>query len=354
MAGTNLIYPKFKQPHLTRETAGGTSLSSSAAMCLCVPYSLPFHRHYTATKKICNISSSQNTFTKSHNNFFRYHRLVSANTSPYLPFCHVCAIDTHQRKCPTKNGFNASRSLRAKASANALVVQQDDIVNKICKAIEEDQWECLQENFMNSMAQDLNPDAVVKVLNIQTDAQNALRFFQWADKQEGYEHNTNAYFTMIEILGRAKMFTELQFLLQKMQTQGCEITRSMLHSLVMSYGRSGRLKESLEAFNSMKEMGYEPGLIDTAYNSVLVALVKNKKLDMAENLFFQMVHSGVSCNILTYTSMIECFFLKEKVRDAMKLLYDMIQNKDVPDVVTYTTVISALCKRKMIDRKSVV
>lgn len=135
----------------------------------------------------------------------------NTSSASFLHFSNLGMIDRTRMKNLRRNNLNSSRRewrMRPEVSADA-TVQHKDLVGRICKIIHLEDWEDTEE-FMKSIAKDLKPDVVLEVLNRQTDALKALRFFQWMEKQNVYEHHTDAYSTVIEILGKAKMFSEIQ------------------------------------------------------------------------------------------------------------------------------------------------
>jgi len=198
------------------------------------------------------------------------------SSSSFLHFSNLGMIDRTSVKYLRRNNLNPSRRgwrMRPEVSAEA-TVQQEDLVGRICKTNNLEHWEDTEE-FMKSIAKDLKPDVVLEVLNQQTDAQKALRFFQWMEKQNGYEHHTDAYSTVIEILGKAKMFSEIQALLQQMRSSGCEISVTILNSLIQLYGLDST-KGALEVFDFIKIEGHMPPV--SSYNAILSVLVNNKKI----------------------------------------------------------------------------
>ncbi|GLJ37651.1 hypothetical protein SUGI_0764930 [Cryptomeria japonica] len=219
-----------------------------------------------------------------------------------------------------------------------------DLVDQISTSLHREHWEETSEiTKLRSMKKDLKADVVLEVLKLQTNAKKALEFFHWAGKLEEYEHHSDSYLSIIVILSSSNMLDAAQAIIEQMNNNGLQIDSGIFAVLMKCYGDLGKTREALDVFDSMKTKGYVPGT--NSYNTILVALVRAKELEMAESIYVEMLGYRVNMNTLTFTTMIHCLCLRNKLEEAKGMLENMLDQGSSPDVVTYTTLISSLCKR---------
>ncbi|XP_061359806.1 pentatricopeptide repeat-containing protein At1g52620 [Gastrolobium bilobum] len=181
------------------------------------------------------------------------------------------------------------------------------------------------------------------------DAELGLKFFDWASTRpfscslDGF-----AYSSLLKLLARFRVFSEIELVLENMKVQDLKPTHEALSTVIRAYGESGLVDRALQLFHTVREMhNCFPTVV--ASNSLLNGLVKNRKVDIARQLYDEMLETddGVGAVVDNYSTSIVVKGLCKlgKVEEGRRLIEDRWGKGCVPHVVFYNTIIDGFCKK---------
>ncbi|XP_017215359.2 pentatricopeptide repeat-containing protein At5g64320, mitochondrial-like isoform X1 [Daucus carota subsp. sativus] len=160
----------------------------------------------------------------------------------------------------------------------------------------------------------------------------------------GYTHTFNVYCTLINKPGAAGEFKLIDGLLLRMKDEGVFIQESLFISKMRHYGRAGLPGQSTRLLFDMRDV-FSCEYSFRSYNVVLDILVAGDCSAVAPNIFYEMLHKGISPTVFTFgVVMMKALCMVNEVDSACSLLRDMTKHGCVPNSVIYQTLIHALCK----------
>lgn len=174
----------------------------------------------------------------------------------------------------------------------------------------------------------------------------SYRFFRWAEKQQGYRHNVEAYDTMVDSLGKIKQYRLMWNLIDEMKRRGI-LTQETFSLIFRRYARAKKVKEAIDAFERMGKYGLSPDL--SALNSLLSAVSKNRAGKAAQEVFDQVKGKSFHPDIKTYSILLEGWANEPDLDKAEDIFEEMNRKGFQPDTVAYGIFMNALCKGGRVD-----
>ncbi|KAI9110200.1 hypothetical protein K1719_018642 [Acacia pycnantha] len=210
-----------------------------------------------------------------------------------------------------------------------------------------EEWEdSLETHFAESRI--LVSDVAHFVLDRINNPELGLKFFDWASRRP-YSCSLDgaAYSSLLKLLARFRLFSEIELVLKTMKVEYRKPTPEALSIIIWAYGNSGLADRAFELFHTMREIhNCYPSTV--ACNSLLQALVKHGKLDIARQLYDEMSErdEGEGTIVDNYSTSIVLKGLcnEGKVEEGRKLIGDRWGKDCVPNIVFYNTIIDGYCK----------
>ncbi|KAK2405173.1 pentatricopeptide repeat-containing protein, mitochondrial [Trifolium repens] len=195
---------------------------------------------------------------------------------------------------------------------------------------------------------EVSPELVVDVLNKLSNAGIlALSFFRWAEKQNGFKHNTEIFHALIEALGKIKQFKMIWNLVDDMKQRKL-LNGDTFTLIARRYVRARIIKEALKTFERMEKYGLKPQISD--FNKLIDVLCKSKfHVEKAQELFDKMTQWNLEPNLKSYTILLEGWSQQQNLLRVREVCREMRDEGFEPDVVTYGILINAYCKAKKYD-----
>ncbi|KAL2898408.1 hypothetical protein RDABS01_040190 [Bienertia sinuspersici] len=228
----------------------------------------------------------------------------------------------------------------------------------------------------------VNPDLVAEVLKVQDDPTICSKFFHWAGKQKGYQHNFVSYNAFAYCLNRLNRFRAADQLPELMHMQGRPPSEKQFEILIRMHADNNRGLRVYYVYEKMKKFEVKPRVF--LYNRIMDALVKTGHLDLAMSVYDDFKKDGLveetvtymimikglckggridemlelldrmrslsKPDIFAYTAMIRILVEEGNLDGCLKVWDEMERDKVVPDAMAYTTLISALCKGNRVDK----
>lgn len=200
------------------------------------------------------------------------------------------------------------------------------------------------QSFLRQFRGKLDGPLVSEVLRLVEDPELAVRFFIWAGRQIGYQHNNGTCELLLEILGSRKSSRVPENFLREVGEDDREVLGRLLNVLVLKCCRGGHWNEALEELGRLKDFGYRP--TRTTYNALIQVLLKAERLDSAFLVHLEMSRSGLFMDSLTMGSF--AFALCKEGRWVEAL--NIIEKEDfTPDTDLYTKMIQGLLEASLFE-----
>ncbi|XP_074304876.1 pentatricopeptide repeat-containing protein At4g20740 [Silene latifolia] len=228
----------------------------------------------------------------------------------------------------------------------------------------------------------VNPDLVAEVLKVQDDPVLCSKFFHWAGKQKGYQHNYMSYNAFTYALYRLNRFRAADQVPELMHMQGKQPSEKQFEILIRMHADNNRGLRVYYVYEKMKKFGVTPRVF--LYNRIMDALVKTGHLDLAlsvyddfrkggfveETMTYMILIKGLCksgkidemlellgqmrrlCkpDVFAYTAMIRVLVAEGNLDGCLRVWGEMRMDRVEPDAIAYTTLISALCKGNRVEK----
>ncbi|KAL8525596.1 hypothetical protein ACS0TY_015006 [Phlomoides rotata] len=164
----------------------------------------------------------------------------------------------------------------------------------------------------------------------------------------GYKHDYPSYASLIYKLARARMFEEIEPVLDFLQSHDIKCGEAMFIGLIRHYGKVQMVDKAVEIF---RQMGKSFNCVRTtqSFNTILNVLVDNGRISEATGLFTEGRKMRFRLNSVSYNIMIKMWLGNGNWEKARKVFDEMLEREVEPTVVTYNSQIGFLCKRGDVD-----
>ncbi|XP_042498193.1 pentatricopeptide repeat-containing protein At4g20740 [Macadamia integrifolia] len=193
----------------------------------------------------------------------------------------------------------------------------------------------------------VTPQLVAEVLKVQSDPRISSKFFHWAGKQKGYQHNFASYNAFAYCLNRTNQFRAADQLPELMNMQGKQPSEKQFEILIRMHSDAGRGLRVYYVYEKMKKFGVKPRVF--LYNRIMDALVKTDHLDLALSVYEDFKEDGLVEENVTYMILIKGLCKAGRADEVFELLGRMKGNLCKPDVFAYTAMIRVLVSEGNLD-----
>ncbi|XP_020233099.1 putative pentatricopeptide repeat-containing protein At5g65820 isoform X1 [Cajanus cajan] len=229
----------------------------------------------------------------------------------------------------------------------------------------------------------VRPGLTERVLNRCGDAGNlAYRFYAWASKQSGHQHDQDVYKAMIKVLGRMRQFGAVWALIEEMREENPHLISPQVFVILMRRFASARMvHKAIEVLDEMPKYGCEPDeyvfgcLLDALckngsvkeaaslfedmryrwkpdlkhFTSLLYGWCREGKLMEAKHVLVQMKDAGIEPDIVVFNNLLGGYAQAGKMGDAYDLLKEMKRKGCEPNATSYTVLIQSLCRHERLE-----
>lgn len=156
--------------------------------------------------------------------------------------------------------------------------------------------------------------------------------------------NVVTYTSLIQGFCKRGKWTEALGILDRMRAFGCFANHVTVFTLIESLCIEGRVEEAYKLVDKfVVEHGVSRG---DSYSSLVISLIRIKKLEEAEKLFKEMLDGEIKPDTLASSLLLKEFCLKDRVLDGFYLL-DAIENKGFLSSIDsdiYSILLVGLCR----------
>ncbi|CAI9118328.1 OLC1v1019887C1 [Oldenlandia corymbosa var. corymbosa] len=211
------------------------------------------------------------------------------------------------------------------------------------------------------------------ILKEQEGWERALEIFEWFRRKGCYEVNVIHYNIMLRILGKAKRWAEVEYVLEEMRRENIKPINSTYGTLIDVYSKGDRRKDAVSCLELMNAQGMEP---DEVTLGTIVQMYKkagefkkaeeffkmwssensldNGKGNLGRNAASSRSDSGapVCLSSITYNTMIDTYGKAGQVEEACQTFDQMLREGIVPTTVTFNTMIHVCGNNGQLDEVS--
>ncbi|XP_074274931.1 uncharacterized protein LOC141598978 [Silene latifolia] len=282
----------------------------------------------------------------------RHFRLITNPiSSSYSPLLHSLSHPINNQITKTSiSGINLLIYRNFHATKFTTEEQRDDKVindsHKVCKLLSNLPKDCNFDSVLGNCGVEVSPLLVLEALKkLSNSGVLALGFFNWAEKQKGFQYNTDCYNALIDSLGKSKQFRMIWILVKSMQSKGL-LTKCTIHLIIRRYARAKQVDYAVRTFDRMKQFGFMSDLSD--FNLLLDTLCKSGQVDSAQKVFDKMKNKRFTPDKNSYTVLLEGWGQQKNLQRLDEVCREMMDAGFEPDVVAYGSIINAYCKARKV------
>lgn len=175
--------------------------------------------------------------------------------------------------------------------------------------------------------------------------ERALELLDEMEKSQDCSPNAVTYTSLIQSFCKRGQWTQALDILDRMAAFGCHANHVTVFTFVESLCAEGRVEQ---AYGLIDKFVVEHGVsYGDCYSSLVISLIRIKKLEEAEKLFKELLAGDVRPDTLASSLLLKGLCMKERVLDGFYLL-EAIDNKGYlssidPDI--YSILLIDLCQR---------
>ncbi|GER55050.1 pentatricopeptide repeat (PPR) superfamily protein [Striga asiatica] len=243
---------------------------------------------------------------------------------------------------PTRSDSEPESDCENESSANDCAKLEVDRkeVDRVCQVIDETfAVDRNMEAVLDECQINLTHELVLAVLDRFKHARKpAFRFFIWAGQKPGFDHDSNTYNAMMNILSKARQFETMAAVFDEMGSKGL-LTMETFTISIKAFAASKERKKAIGIFDQMRKYNFEVGV--ETINCLLDALCRAKLAKEAQAIFEKMEHKFTP-NVFTYTILLNGWCRVKNLMEACRVWNEMIEHGLKPDVVTHNTMLDGL------------
>ncbi|XP_004135941.1 pentatricopeptide repeat-containing protein At3g53170 isoform X1 [Cucumis sativus] len=197
------------------------------------------------------------------------------------------------------------------------------------------------------------PKAVLEALDeaIQENLwETALKIFGLLRQQQWYEPRCQTYTKLLMLLGKCKQPEQASLLFEIMFSEGLKPSIDVYTALVSAYGQSGLLHKAISTVDEMKSISDCKPDVHT-YSILIDCCTRLRRFDLLKKILADMSCLGITCNTVTYNTIINGFGKAKMFEQMESLLLEMIESDSCPpDLITFNTFIRAYGNSEQIEK----
>ncbi|WRX33488.1 Pentatricopeptide repeat - like 10, partial [Theobroma cacao] len=196
------------------------------------------------------------------------------------------------------------------------------------------------EKAVSQLLPRFTAEELCNVITLEEDPLVCWELFNWAVQQPRFRHDVSTYHITIKKLGVAKMYEEMDVVVNQMGVVYKCLPNSYSYDFLI-YGlcAQGRTNNARELCNEMKKNGFVPS--SKSYNSLVNALALSGEVEEALHYLREMIEKRKSADFITYRTILDEICRRGRAEEATGLLKEL-QDKDLVDGHTYRKLLYAM------------
>ncbi|GER33601.1 pentatricopeptide repeat-containing protein [Striga asiatica] len=199
----------------------------------------------------------------------------------------------------------------------------------------------------------ISPFRLSSLLRLEKDPKRALHLFlnpnpnDRSPNPKPFRHSLLSYDLIISKLGRARLFPEMESILDKLKNDTRIAAEEVIFcNAITFYGPARSPLEARRAFDEIPAFRCRRTI--KSFNTLLSSLAACRELGMARDLLAEIRDFG-GPDACTYNILIRTFLARPDLAGARHLLDEMLSQGVTPNSVTFGTLINGLCANSELD-----
>lgn len=158
----------------------------------------------------------------------------------------------------------------------------------------------------------------------------------------------NSLMSILLKRGRTNMAKEVYD--EMLGTYGVSPDTCTYNVLIRGFCKNSMVDEGFRFFREMESFNCDADVV--TYNTLVDGLCRAGKVRIARNLVNGMGKKceGLNPNVVTYTTLIHEYCMKQEVEEALVVLEEMTSRGLKPNMITYNTLVKGLCEAHKLDK----
>ncbi|XP_010251049.1 PREDICTED: pentatricopeptide repeat-containing protein At3g48250, chloroplastic [Nelumbo nucifera] len=254
--------------------------------------------------------------------------------------------------------FNKEKMASEAAALTQLfsqIVQEsatDSVVKLVLEIVLASDWSDGIEKKLGELKLSLSENTVLRVLKeLRGQPLKALKFFDWAGKQQDldYKHNAVTYNAIIRVLGREESIEEFWKMIKVLRTAGHDVDLDSYIKLSRQFQKSKMMKDAVELYELMMDGPYKPSIQDCSVLLRQISLTAKPDLDLVFRVVKKYEATGHSLSKSVYDGIHRSLTSVGRFDEAERILESMKVAGYEPDNITYSQVVFGLCKARRLE-----
>lgn len=218
----------------------------------------------------------------------------------------------------------------------------DVIISKVHVGSSEDEvFQSLKQDHVCNAIQPSHYLVNKLIHRFKDDWKSALGIFRWAGSCPGYEHSSEIYEMMVDILGKMRQMDQMRALLEEM-SKGHIVTLNTVAKVMRRFSGAGQWEDAVRTFDELGTFGLEKNT--ETMNLLLDTLCKEGKVELARSVFLEL-KSCIPPNAHTFNIFIHGWCKINRVDEAQWTIQEMKGHGCHPCVISYSTIIQSYCRQ---------
>jgi len=161
------------------------------------------------------------------------------------------------------------------------------------------------------------------------------------------------YGNMAKAYGQARELNRVRKLWEHLCDRDVKLTNITVGCVVEAFVHNGKTQEAWDIVNQLWQEENKRGFVNTvSYSSIVKGFTVSKQQDKVVAVYKEMKERRISCNTITYNTMLNALARCGMMHEVPDLLQDMRSASPPvePDIVTYSTIVKGYCMAGEIDR----
>ncbi|XP_010521688.1 PREDICTED: pentatricopeptide repeat-containing protein At2g27800, mitochondrial isoform X2 [Tarenaya hassleriana] len=262
-------------------------------------------------------------------------RIFSKLPSDFTDSCEAVSLHSSYSTMAPSKSLGKRNSKRKKSNAKPVLDE-----TKLQQAISQ-----LPPRF--------TPEELADAITLQEDPLVCFHLFNWASQQPRFRHDVCSYHNAIRKLGAAKMYKEMDDIVNQVLAVHHIGNENLYNSIVFYFTQARKLIRAVNIFKHMRSSrNLECRPTVRTYHILFKALLgrgnnsytSHMYMDTMRSLFKQMVDDGIEPDVFALNCMIRGYVLSLHVNDALRIFHQMNAVYDCqPNAYSYDYLIHGLC-----------
>ncbi|KAK9924367.1 hypothetical protein M0R45_032737 [Rubus argutus] len=212
-----------------------------------------------------------------------------------------------------------------------------NLVSIICDILGDPRWEKSPE--LEGLILKLRPYHVLKIIETHRNTDSALRFFFWVSRRRPYKHDMSCFVSMLDRLVHERLFGPADHV-RLLLIKACRNEEELKWFEMVSVAQN--------VYSEILNSGIKPSLL--TFNTMINILCKKGKVQEAELILSTIIiQYDMLPDVFTYTSLVLGHCRNGNLKLAFEVYDRMVKAGCDPNSVTYSTLINGLCNEGRVD-----